>query len=42
MHHGGYVHDVASIVTTVNNNFDQGMSRTMSRENSNEARSNEV
>ena len=30
------MHDVASIVTTVNNNFDQAPSRTLSRENSNE------
>ena len=38
---GQYVHDVASIVTTVNNNFDQGPSRTMSQENSNERESAE-
>lgn len=33
------MHDVGSIVTTVNNNFDQGQSRTISREPSNEGRS---
>lgn len=38
MREGGYVHDIASIVTTVNNNFDLGPSRTLSRENSNEGR----